>query len=136
MIETKKLKASTDKHYQKADAEADNRRSLLEEMQRLEEARRKFDPKLEFDVDGKVKEPDVPEGSAEFFWREYPTQCAMCGKKRTHKRGYLFTGMTPEGEMKIFCNVNCCDQWEMLGDNTNARRAAIRAQKARKKEQL
>lgn len=107
---------------------------LQEKLERLELQRRKNEPELGFDAEGKIKEPDVPEGSAEFFWREYLTQCAMCGKKRTHKRGYIFTGMTPEGEMKIFCNVDCCDAWELVGDNTNARRAAIKAQKARKKQ--
>ncbi len=101
-----------------------------EEIDKLEKERQKNEPKLEFDA-----EPDVPEGSAEFFWREYPTRCAMCGKKRRHGRGYVFCGMTPEGQMKTFCNVNCCDQWELVGDNTNARRAAIKAQKARKEKQ-
>ncbi len=114
------------------EVELERRQSLGEALDELETARRKFEPELGFDAEGKVKEPDVPEGSAEFFWREYPTECAMCGKKRKHKRGYIFTGMTPEGEMKIFCNVVCCDQWELVGDNTNARRAAIKAQKARK----
>ena len=47
----------------------------------------------------------------------------------------MFCGMTPEGEMKTFCNVDCCNAWEAVGDNTNARRAAIKAQKARKQNE-
>jgi hypothetical protein len=118
--------------YHVSDSEKEKAIARAEELDRLEEERRAYEPALAFDADGKVREPDVPEGSAEFFWRGYKTSCSMCGKEREHGRGYLFCGMTPEGEMKTFCNVNCCDAWELIGDNTNARRAAIKAQKAKK----
>lgn len=107
---------------------------LGNKLSELEAYRRSFEPKLEFDPSGKVKEPEVPEGSAEFYWKEFPTECAECGQHRKRGRGWMFVGMTPEGEMKIFCNVDCCDLWEKSGDNTNARRAAIKAQKARKEQ--
>lgn len=66
------------------------------------------------------------------FWREYSTLCANCDKLSKHKRGYLFTGMTPSGEMKTFCGIDCCEEWEQKDDNTNSRREAIKEQKARK----
>lgn len=72
------------------------------------------------------------EKKATDFWREYSTQCANCSKLSKHKKGYLFTGMTPSGEMKTFCGVDCCDEWEKTGDNTNSRREAILAQKAKR----
>lgn len=108
---------------------------LQSNLEALEEHRRTFEPELEFGPDGKVKEPEVPEGSAEFFWREFKTKCANCGLERNRGRGWMFVGMTPEGEMNIFCNVDCCDMWEKAGDNTNARRAAIKAQKAKREQE-
>ena len=126
--------ANIQRNYHVNESEKEIAIARAEEMDRLEMERRKNEPELEFDADGKVKEPEVPEGSAKFFWRSYHTECVMCGKKREHGRGYLFCAMSPEGEMKTFCNVNCCDAWELIGDNTNARRAAIKAQRARKKE--
>ena len=108
---------------------------LGNKLSELEAYRRSFEPKLDFDGNGKVKEPDVPEGSAKFFWKEFPTECRNCGQKRARGRGWMFVGMTPEGEMHIFCNVDCCDEWELVGDNTNARRAAIMAQKARRENE-
>jgi hypothetical protein len=68
------------------------------------------------------------------YWRDFETTCTMCGNKRTHSRGYIFTGMAPEGEMKTFCNIACCEAWEQEGDNTNSRKAAILAQRARKEK--
>ena len=130
---SKKVRVKTP-NYHATDSEKDKALARAEELDNLEMERRKHEPELEFDVAGKAKEPDVPEGSAEFYWRSYHTECAMCGKKRNHGRGYLFCGMTPEGDMKTFCNVNCCDAWELVGDNTNARRAAIKAQKARRED--
>lgn len=134
-----KMAASTRKRvrinnpdYHVSESEKEKALARAEELDRLEMERRKNEPELEFDANGKVKEPEVPEGSAEFFWRYYESTCAMCGETKERGRGYLFCGMTPEGEMKTFCNVNCCDAWELIGDNTNARRAAIRAQKAKK----
>jgi hypothetical protein len=121
-------------NYHATDSEKDKAIARAEELDKLEMERRKNEPELAFDADGKVKEPDVPDGSAAFFWRDYKMSCAMCGKEQSKGRGYLFCGMTPEGEMKTFCNVNCCDAWELIGDNTNARRAAIKAQKARRKD--
>jgi len=67
------------------------------------------------------------------FWREYTTQCANCAQLEKRKRGFLFTGMTPSGEMKTFCNADCCNEWEQKDDNTNSRREAIKAQRAKKK---
>ncbi len=66
------------------------------------------------------------------FWREYITKCSECGLVEKHKSGFLFTCMNPEGVMLTFCNVNCCTKWEETGDNTNSRREAIKAQKAKK----
>jgi hypothetical protein len=67
------------------------------------------------------------------FWREYNTQCANCAKLGKHTSGFLFTGMTPDGDFKTFCNVDCCAAWEKNGDNTNSRREAIKAQRAKVK---
>lgn len=67
------------------------------------------------------------------FWREYKTQCSNCGKLDKHKRGFLYTAMAPSGEMKTFCDVDCCTEWEQKGDNTNSRREAIKKQKAKKR---
>jgi len=67
------------------------------------------------------------------FWREYSTQCANCAKLDKHKSGFILTGMTPSGEMKTFCNADCCNEWEQKDDNTNSRREAIKAQRAKKK---
>jgi hypothetical protein len=77
-------------------------------------------------------DPQTPAGKADFYWRTYKTTCYECGFEREHGRGWLFVGMTPEGEMKTFCSVDCCDAWEKVGDNTNARKAAIMAQREKR----
>ena len=75
---------------------------------------------------------DVPALRQDNFWREYTTQCSNCARLEKRKSGFIFTGMTPRGEMKTFCNVDCCNEWEKKDDNTNSRREAIKAQKAQK----
>lgn len=103
-----------------------------DKLRASEMERRNSEPDLKYSADGKVEDPVTRPGDNDFYWRDYKTKCATCGKERSHGRGWMFCGMTPEGEMKTFCNVDCCDAWEVVGDNTNARRAAIRDQKERK----
>jgi hypothetical protein len=124
-VTRKMIEQMSDKRLEEVSDIADKMR--ISEMQR-----RNLEPTLKYNADGKVEDPQTATGDADFYWRNYKTKCATCGKDREHGRGWMFCGMTPEGEMKTFCNVDCCDAWELVGDNTNARRAAIKAQKARK----
>lgn len=126
-------------------SEASRRKGMLKDLSDMRDAtisslddemeRRADEPELKYDASGKPLDPETPPGDNDFYWRNFKTQCATCGKSREHGRGWMFCGMTPEGEMKTFCNVDCCNAWEAVGDNTNARRAAIKAQKARKQNE-
>jgi hypothetical protein len=107
-----------------------------EDNEQEEIERRKNEPVSQFDASGKAIPPEIAPSEADgFFWREFTTKCPNCNEVFTRLRGWVFCAMTPQGDMLIFCNVECCNQWEIAGDNTNNRRRAIRTQKAAKEKQ-